>query len=339
MGLSDILSGETNVDYYDPRAAKGTEGTVGRDFQKDLLSQPLEFGRREIAGLSDTEQQGQSILDDIASGKSFQDPSTSALYAGLRRQSQAEEEEGANALSHRFRNLNSSGAVSQMSDFRADMANQRMTTLAGLYEAERSRDNPYTRLAAINQYGSLPRSIEQSKLDSVYQQDMNNLLGSFQYLAPLAQQIVDNEMWTQPTVTNSPSMFSQIGSMAGGVMNGMSGLSGMFGGGAGAAAGAGAAGAGAASTDASIAAMKAAGAFASFSDKRLKNDIQYINGGPFATWTWNDKAEAIGLKGKSFGLIAQDVERYKPEAVTVSEHGFKQIDYSKVLMKVTQESK
>lgn len=224
-----FFTSDTDVKYYAPKTAKGTSGTQGRNYMSSLLGKGIDFPRREIAGMSDIEKRGQDILSNIASGSTFQDPRTSPLWSGLRREMKADEQEGADALSHRFRNLTSSPAFNQMGDYRANMANKRAVTLGGLYERERDRDNPYTRLAAIDQFGGLPRTIEQSKSDAGYNQKIQNLLASFQYLLPLAQQIVGNETWYGPTVTSSPSMFSEIAGPVAGLMQGFGDLAGGFG--------------------------------------------------------------------------------------------------------------
>ena len=55
-----------------------------------------------------------------------------------------------------------------------------------------------------------------------------------------------------------------------------------------------------------------------FSDSRLKDDIKPLgerNGHEWFSWTWNKAAEALGLKGKGEGVIADKVQSYQPDAV------------------------
>jgi len=75
------------------------------------------------------------------------------------------------------------------------------------------------------------------------------------------------------------------------------------------------------------------------SDRRLKKNIEYVNSpfdffpklaGKGAIWEWNDKALELGLTGKSFGLIAQDVQDIMPEAV-VEKDGYLAINYNLLL--------
>lgn len=57
---------------------------------------------------------------------------------------------------------------------------------------------------------------------------------------------------------------------------------------------------------------------AAFSDERLKDDIRLIGmheGLGIYKWTWNDKANEIGLEGEGVGHIAQEVELKYPDLV------------------------
>ncbi|MDX2471065.1 MAG: tail fiber domain-containing protein, partial [SAR324 cluster bacterium] len=66
------------------------------------------------------------------------------------------------------------------------------------------------------------------------------------------------------------------------------------------------------------------------SDARLKNNIQrgeeFYPGLQRASWTWNDKANALGLYGDSKGVIAQDLEKVLPQHIREFA-GFKAVDY------------
>jgi hypothetical protein len=70
-----------------------------------------------------------------------------------------------------------------------------------------------------------------------------------------------------------------------------------------------------------------------FSDERLKTDIVKtgsVNGFNWYKWTWNEAAKALGLSGQSQGVLAQEVEKVKPELVGESQ-GYKTVDYAGVL--------
>lgn len=44
-------------------------------------------------------------------------------------------------------------------------------------------------------------------------------------------------------------------------------------------------------------------------------------------WNWNEKANAIGLRGSSFGVIAEEIETVYPDVVSIHSSGYKQVDY------------
>ena len=67
----------------------------------------------------------------------------------------------------------------------------------------------------------------------------------------------------------------------------------------------------------------------SFSDGRLKKDIEYVgtkNGHAWYKWTWNELGEKLGLSGESEGVMADKVEKYLPEAIG-ERNGFKTVNY------------
>lgn len=72
--------------------------------------------------------------------------------------------------------------------------------------------------------------------------------------------------------------------------------------------------------------------YETFSDERLKEGIELVgkrNGHNIYRWRWNEAAAALGLIGRSAGVIAQEVECTHPHAVT-ERHGFKCVDYSAI---------
>lgn len=80
------------------------------------------------------------------------------------------------------------------------------------------------------------------------------------------------------------------------------------------------------------AAAGAAGIFKA-SDIALKENIQKIGqtkgGANWYSWTWNDKAKELGLSGESSGVIAQEIQKVKPEAVKQVD-GYLAVNYSMV---------
>ena len=188
-------------------------GPENRQKIQGLVNADIEYPTRQIAGMSDLEQAGQSILASIVSGASFADPAESAVYKSYRTESEREEERGASQLKRGAQAsgmAGSSRAKGVESRYREGMSNQRLGLLGQLYEAERNRDNPYTRLAAASTYGALPRQIEQGRLDAEYSTELQDLLAPYQLQAPLAKDLLNYQPWYQPTFTTSPSAFSQI---------------------------------------------------------------------------------------------------------------------------------
>ncbi len=72
--------------------------------------------------------------------------------------------------------------------------------------------------------------------------------------------------------------------------------------------------------------------YETFSDERLKDGLTLIgekNGHKLYEWAWNKTANALGLHGKSRGVIAQEVERIAPAAVA-ERFGFKTVNYAAI---------
>lgn len=67
-----------------------------------------------------------------------------------------------------------------------------------------------------------------------------------------------------------------------------------------------------------------------FSDAQLMGNVTYLgvdNGHKVYLWDWNNVALAeFGLDGSSYGVIAQEVEKIRPDA-TIDISGFKAVDY------------
>jgi len=212
--------GDYDIDYIPPKRVKGTEADIERGKLRNIAGSSAKFPTLQVPGMTAIEQQAQSVLGNLLAGGTFQDPSTSLLYQGLRRESEREEEKGAGEL-RRFAQLGgmgqSSRAIGMEGDYRANMANRRSSLLGSLYNQERARDNPYTRLAAVAQYGGLPREIQGQRNQAEYQKMIQDLLFPYTTQAGLLQQIIGNEQWYKPMVTadSGGGWTDMIGSIAG----------------------------------------------------------------------------------------------------------------------------
>ncbi len=69
-----------------------------------------------------------------------------------------------------------------------------------------------------------------------------------------------------------------------------------------------------------------------FSDNRLKEDIKRVselNGHNLYSWTWKSNHPKVDQRGKTgFGVIAQEVEKTRPDVISKHESGYKMVDYN-----------
>jgi len=79
------------------------------------------------------------------------------------------------------------------------------------------------------------------------------------------------------------------------------------------------------------AAQLASAYFMGQSDERLKENIKPIgkseNGHNVYTWDWNDKAKELGVNDPTTGVLAQEVMKYMPEAVSKHANGYYMVNY------------
>jgi hypothetical protein len=70
------------------------------------------------------------------------------------------------------------------------------------------------------------------------------------------------------------------------------------------------------------------------SDERLKENIEYydtIKGVKYYTWDWNSEGKRVGAdKHPGFGVIAQQVQKKYPKAVSVGEDGYLMVNYGEI---------
>ena len=72
----------------------------------------------------------------------------------------------------------------------------------------------------------------------------------------------------------------------------------------------------------------------SSSDERLKKNIEYydtLKGIKYYTWEWNSEGKRVGAdQYPSFGVIAQQVQKKYPKAVSVGEDGYLMVNYGEI---------
>jgi hypothetical protein len=81
--------------------------------------------------------------------------------------------------------------------------------------------------------------------------------------------------------------------------------------------------------------LAAAGQAYAQSDIRLKTEIKRVgklpNGIPVYRWEWTKEAKEIVKDQPAFGVLAQEVLDFMPDAVRIGTDGYYQVDYGKVL--------
>ena len=66
------------------------------------------------------------------------------------------------------------------------------------------------------------------------------------------------------------------------------------------------------------------------SDRRFKARLKIIGmfkGFKIYEWDWNALAESFGLRGRSYGVVAQDIIKTRPDAVVIDDDGYYKVNY------------
>jgi len=86
---------------------------------------------------------------------------------------------------------------------------------------------------------------------------------------------------------------------------------------------------------ANIGATLGSAAISKYSDIRLKTEIKRVgklpNGIPVYRWEWTKEAKEMVKDQPAFGVLAQEVLDFMPDAVVMGTDGYYQVDYGKVL--------
>jgi len=218
-----------------------------------LSKRKISYPRLQIAGLTESEKEAQGILSDyltsgtptaITQAKDYYsgvlgggyDPRTSPYYQGYREQSQFEEDEAMNTLRRRMQLSGvgaSTPAIEQEIAGRGQFAANRQQLLGQLYEAERAKQQgaaqnlaqlgqyeeaqPIRKMAATQEYGALPRTIEQARANALYEKLVQELLFPYIYKAPIKQFLLQEPRYSPyiPAPTDSGS--SAFGGILGGL--------------------------------------------------------------------------------------------------------------------------
>lgn len=214
------------------------EQQEARSLLLSLMQPGVQTPRLTVPGMTPTEEEGQSLLLKILRGGAFADPATSPYYQGMRREMIGEEERGVTSMRRGQQAAGmyySTPGAGIEARYRGQMAGQRGTLLGALYEGERARDNPYTRLGAVAQYGALPRLVEGAQERANYQNLLYQLLFPYQAQVPLAGSLLsetrlmgeqrEGSMQTQDYL----KLLGQLGQAAAGGIAGGGGAAGLGG--------------------------------------------------------------------------------------------------------------
>ncbi len=239
-------------------------GEEAREHLTSLMGTTPDIPLLQTAGMTEQDRLGQSILKQLGEGafdmpeiyhaaieqlmKTFAgeyDPRTSDFYKGYR--TEMDEMMGGDIeASRREAQLGgglysdySAGAANQL---RRNYANQKLTTLGGMYEGERANmlNAVPTALNAsmmptqkasgiatlLGQYGGLGREIEQKRHDAKYNQNLMTEMFPYEYGSNIASTLLNYQPWYQPQFYEQPSVFSQIAGAAGGILPMFSGFGG-----------------------------------------------------------------------------------------------------------------
>jgi len=204
LGLGNLFEGSTE-ELPGPRILEEPWHVSARQFIMDLMS------GKGLTGLSEDEEFGQTMLGQFVRGNLLEDPLDSAEFSGFRKFSEGEESRTVNQLRRRQQlegGLSSSGGAGEEGRLRRDFSNQRTQFLGNLFNIERSRDNPGTRLSALANFGGLERNVNNQNLSTQ---------------AGAAQQLLAYRPYYQPQFSSSPSPFSMITSGIGNMIPGAPG--------------------------------------------------------------------------------------------------------------------
>ena len=223
-----------------------------RDYAAGLLGTVPDIPTAQIAGMTGSEQQGQNILSqylkkpyegygesvgylkDVLGGG--YNPETSPYWAGYRANSLADEAQAASGL-RRGSQLNgmfySGPSMRAEADLRSGYGANRMQELGRIQNAERDRmtgavsgleslgREPLNRISAANQYGGLPRDIQNQQNAASYQAILQKLLFPYEQGMGVANTLFNNmqpDYYMQPPGESGMAQLGQLAQILGPLM-------------------------------------------------------------------------------------------------------------------------
>lgn len=236
------------------RVPSAGEQDVARNYLVDLMNRNIDAPQQEVAGLTeeqkavqgDTEnviastnrgyQEANNYLQEVLGGN--YDPRTSDYYKGLRNEAETFKADSNAALKRRSQAggmMYSTPAAGLQAENTRRIDDRTLRQLGGLYENERDRmgqaatgigqvdAQQISNLGAGNQLLDQQRGIEQARLNAQYQEAMTELLAPYQYQAPLASPVLQEQRYFYKSNSGGGMMGGILGSAAGGLLGGIGG--------------------------------------------------------------------------------------------------------------------
>lgn len=239
-GLSKLMGGsKTEKPKFYPIPLAPEQRTALSQLTS-LMGLTPQIPTREIAGLTPTEQASQELLrkwvigptegyEDVydellrtARGE-YTDISKAPYYQPLLRDIQR----GALGTARRMQ-IRGMGTSSAGAERVARRVSEDILGAFGPYvEAERGRQMQaisnminlamggpeLAKVAAVSQYGGLPRELSQAEADALFNQQMQSVLFPYLYQAPIAQNILSHPFYVGQAGATTPPMGSQVAQM------------------------------------------------------------------------------------------------------------------------------
>lgn len=253
--LGDIFGGGSSDSGGWEKVPSTKEQDAARAFLQSLYQNNIQFPTRNVPGLSDLEQQAQSLIQNyigqgtpagvtqaigelsktVAGGYN---PETSAEYQGYRTTSQLEENAAVNALRRRLQLGGlpaSTPALSQEGTVRQGYSGMRLQKLGDLIQQARNQqlaatiplaslstqvaNQPLQYAQAAESFGAIPRGIETEQDQATWEALMNTLLAPYTYQAGPAGTILNEPRYTyinQPQTSSGTG--GSMGNLAGSII-------------------------------------------------------------------------------------------------------------------------
>jgi len=218
------------------------------NFLSSLLGSVPDFPTQGVEGLTGVENMGQQLLEAIISGK---DPDYQKFIGNVRQTAGqdltdvtknpliqniiGETVSAGNTIVNRLLrkaqigtgDIGNTGAGKDISNVLKDVVKNISGNLLSFQQNEQQRKDVATqqlgnvgtqKLGLVEEYGDLPRLLNQLRRDASFNQAMTSLMFPYTTQAPIAQNLLSQERYGFDPGVSSPSQFSQIGNFISGIV-------------------------------------------------------------------------------------------------------------------------